>query len=129
MKLPLAHPSRELSRKGATLFVLQTTHSEYISLKFVPTEYAEVDNIVLMESRKYDATTSQMKASWAFYTKRGEDLEFIDRIEYEIHVYSLSELSSLLREAGWDIVASYGDLSTLQLMSPITSLNIVAKAR
>ena len=85
--------------------------------------------MVLMESRKYDQTTSQMKTSWAFYKKRDRDLEFVDRVEFEIHVYSLSELSSLLREAGWEVVASYGDLSTMQPMSPLTSLNIVAKGR
>jgi SAM-dependent methyltransferase len=127
--LSIFKQARELSRKDAILFIAQTTHSEYISLKFVPTSYTEVDDMVLMESRKYDATTSQMMASWAFYNKRGEDLKFVDRIEYEIHVYSLSELSSLLRDAGWEVVASYGNLSTLQPMSPLTSLNIIAKAR
>jgi hypothetical protein len=49
-------------------------------------------------------------------------------VEFEIHVYSLSELSSLLREAGWETVRFYGNLSTLQPMSPLTSMNIVAKA-
>lgn len=58
-----------------------------------------------------------------------ENLEFIDRIEYEIHVYSLSELSALLRKAGWEPVAFYGSFSTLQPMSPLTSLNLVAKAK
>jgi hypothetical protein len=55
-------------------------------------------------------------------------LEFIDKVEIEHHIYSLSELSSLLKRAGWETVASYGNISTLQPMSPLTSLNIAAKA-
>jgi len=104
-------------------------HSEYLSVKFTPTSYMEVDNIVLLENRKYDPTRSNINTSWAFFNKHEEDLGFIDRVEIEHHVYSLSELSSLLREAGWETIATYGSLSTLQPMNPLTSLNIVAKAR
>lgn len=104
-------------------------HSEYLSVKFTPTSYMAVDNIVLLESRKYDPTRSNINTSWAFYNERGENLEFIDRVEIEHHIYNLSELSSILRKAGWEVAATYGNLSTLQSMSPLTSLNIVAKAR
>ncbi|MDI6904534.1 MAG: class I SAM-dependent methyltransferase [Candidatus Bathyarchaeia archaeon] len=121
--------ARELSREGAILFIAETTHSDFIFLKFTPTAYTEVDNIVMLENRKYDPTTSRIASSWAFYNKRGEDLKFIDRVEIEHHIYSLSELSSLLRKAGWETVACYGSLLTLQPMNPLTSLNIVARAR
>jgi hypothetical protein len=55
-------------------------------------------------------------------------LEFIDKVDITHHVYSLSELASLLLKAGWGTVASYGNLATLQPMSPLTHMNIVAKA-
>jgi 2-polyprenyl-3-methyl-5-hydroxy-6-metoxy-1,4-benzoquinol methylase len=121
--------ARELSSEGAVLFIIETMHSEFLSLKFTPTGYQEIGNIIMLESRKYDPKTCQANTTWTFYNKHGEDLEFIDRIELEHHVYSLSELSSLLRKAGWETMAFYGSLSTLQPMSPLTSLNIVAKAR
>jgi predicted RNA methylase len=121
--------ARELAREGAVLFIAQTMHSEYLSLKFTPTSYAEVDDLVLLENREYDSTTSQMKMTWSFYSKQGEDLKFVDNVEVEVHVYSLSELSSLLREAGWEPAASYGSLVTLQPLTPLTHLNLVAEAR
>jgi 2-polyprenyl-3-methyl-5-hydroxy-6-metoxy-1,4-benzoquinol methylase len=120
--------ARELSREGAILFVAETMHSDFLSVKFTPTSYAELDNIVMLENRKYDPTTSQMSTSWAFYRKQGQDLRFIASVDLDLHAYSLYELASLLRNAGWETVASYGSLSTLQSMSPLTSLNIVAKA-
>jgi len=97
--LNIFRQARELSREGAILFIAETTHGEFISLKFSSTAHTELDNNILLVSRKYDPATSQISASWAFYNKRGEDLEFIDRVEIENHIYSLSELSSLLSKA------------------------------
>ncbi|MGB9756269.1 MAG: class I SAM-dependent methyltransferase [Candidatus Bathyarchaeales archaeon] len=127
--LKIFKQARELSKENAVLLIAETMHTDFLAVKFVPTGYDEVDDVVLLESRNYDLTTSQLKTIWTFYKKRDENLEFIDRVEYEIHVYSPSELSSLLRKAGWEPIAFYGSFSTLQPMSPFTSLNLVAKAK
>ena len=92
--------AKELSRKDAVLIIAETMHSDFLAVKFTPTSYQEVGDTVLLESRKYDPTTSQLTANWAFYNKRGENLEFIDRIEFEHHVYSQSELSSVPERRG-----------------------------
>jgi SAM-dependent methyltransferase len=126
--LSIFKQARELSSEKATLFVAETMHTEYLSVKFTPTSYTELDHIVMLENRKYEPIISQMTTSWIFYNKRGQDLEFVDRVDITHHIYSLSELSSPLRRAGWEAVASYGNLSTLQPMSPLTHMNIVAKA-
>jgi ubiquinone/menaquinone biosynthesis C-methylase UbiE len=126
--LSIFKQARQLSKEGAILFVAETMHAEYLSLKFTPTSYTELDHIIMLENRKYDPVTSQISTSWTFYNKRGQDLEFVDKVDITHHVYSLSELSALLRKAGWETVATYGSLSTLQPMSPLTHMNIVAKA-
>jgi SAM-dependent methyltransferase len=126
--LSIFKQARELSREGAILFITETMHTEYLSLKFTPTSYAEIDSIMLLENREYDSITSQMNTCWRFYKKHGNDLDFIDEAKISHHIYSFSELSLLLKKAGWDVMACYGSLLTLQAMSPLTSLNIVAKA-
>jgi ubiquinone/menaquinone biosynthesis C-methylase UbiE len=126
--LKIFKQARSLSREGAILFVIETMHTEYLSIRFYPTSYAEIDGLLMLEDRKYDPVSANAKTSWIFYNKRGQNLEFIDKVEIEHHIYSLSELSSLLKRAGWETVASYGSISTLQPMSPLTSLNIAAKA-
>jgi 2-polyprenyl-3-methyl-5-hydroxy-6-metoxy-1,4-benzoquinol methylase len=126
--LSIFKQARELSREGAILFVAETTHTEYLALKFAPTSYTELDHIVILENMKYDSIKSQMSTSWSFYNKRGQDLQFIDKVDITLHVYSLSELSSLLLKAGWEAISSYGNVATLQEMSPLTNMNIVAKA-
>lgn len=126
--LSIFEQARRLSREGAILFVVETMHTEYLSIKFAPTSYTDLDHFVILENRKYEPITSQASTSWIFYNKRGQDLELIDRVNITHHVYSLSELAALLLKAGWKTVASYGNLSTLQPMSPLTHMNIVAKA-
>lgn len=120
--------ARHLSREGAVLFITETMHTEYLSIKSAPNSYAEIDDLVLLENREYDPISACAKTSWAFYHKRGEDLEFIDRVNFENHIYSPSELSSLLQKAGWQTIALYGNISTLQPISPLTALNLVATA-
>lgn len=126
--LSMFKQARQLSREGAILFVAETTHTEYLSIKFASTSYTQVGDMVMLENRKYDPIKAWANTSWTFYSKRGNDLEYVDRVDLEHHVYSLSELSALLRKAGWETIASYGNLSTLQSMTPLTSMNIVAKA-
>lgn len=126
--LKIFKQARSLSREGAILFVIETMHTEYLSIRFYPTSYAEIDGLLMLEDRKYDPVSANAKTSWIFYNRRGQNLEFIDKVEIEHHIYSLSELSLLLKRAGWENVASYGSISTLQPMSPLTSLNIAAKA-
>jgi SAM-dependent methyltransferase len=122
--------ARELSAVGAILFVTETMHTEYLSIKFAPASYTEVgDAMVMLEDRKYDPTSGRIRTSWIFYERDGQDLHFLNRIDLDHHVYSLSELCSLLRKAGWEILAHYGSLSTLQPMTPLTHMNIVARAQ
>jgi SAM-dependent methyltransferase len=127
--LNIFRQARELSREGAILFVAETMHSEFLSLKFAPNSYMELDDIILLENREYDPISSKINTAWTFYRKRGRDLEFLDTAEFELHVYSFSELCSLLRKTGWEPVASYTSLKTLQPMNPLGHMNVVAKAQ
>lgn len=127
-ELSIFRQAREVSRDGSVLFILETVHTEYLSLKFTPTSYLEVDDFVILESRKYDPRKATLSVTWTFYKRQGNDLKFLDKVDFQLHVYSLSELVKLLERAGWEAVAYYGNLTNLQPMSPLTSLNIVARA-
>lgn len=126
--LSIFKQARELSREGAILFIAETAHTEFFSLKFTPTSYSEINDFVVLENRSFDPRKAQMITTWAFYKKHGNDLKYIDKVDFQLHIYSLNELVELLEKAGWETVAHYGNLATLQPMTPLTSLNIVAKA-
>jgi ubiquinone/menaquinone biosynthesis C-methylase UbiE len=143
---------RELSKKGAILFILDTAHKDYVfrvtsrnrrktaDAVALAAEYRspkprgqsggskEQEVLVVLENREYDLKTSTLRRYWTLYDKLGEDLRLRDRLEMKIHVYSLSELSILLGKAGWKLLASYGNLATLQPLNPLTRMNLVARA-
>jgi SAM-dependent methyltransferase len=121
--------ARELSRNGTILLITETMHTERLSIKFAPTSYTELDGMLMLEDRKYDPTYGRIRTVWLFYEKHGQDLHFVDRVDLDHHVYSLSELCTLLRRAGWEILAHYGSLSTLEPMTPLTHMNIVARTQ
>jgi len=120
--------ARHLSRDGAVLLITETMHTEYLSIKFAPTSYSEIDDLVMLEDRQYDPISASAKTCWTFYAKDGKNMKFIDRVDFENHIYSASELSSLLQKAGWQTTALYGSIETMQPMSPLTSMNMVARA-
>lgn len=127
-ELSIFKQARELSRKGAILIIAETAHAEFFSLKFTPTSYSEIGDYIILESRNYDPRKAKLSTTWTFYKKHENDLKFIDKVDFQLHIYNLSELAQLIEKAGWETIAHYGNLSTLQPMSPLTSLNIIAKA-
>jgi ubiquinone/menaquinone biosynthesis C-methylase UbiE len=126
--LSIFEQARQLSKDSAILFIVDTMHAGRASMRPNQTSFLEIDDTVLLEKSTYDQSSSEKRTTWTFYRKIGNDLHYLDELEYVINVYSLSELSALLKKAGWQIEAYYGNISTQQPMSPLTGMNIIAKA-
>jgi SAM-dependent methyltransferase len=126
--LSIFEQARQLSKDNAILFIVDTMHAGRASMRPNQTSFLEIDDTVLLEKSTYDQPSSEMRTTWTFYRKIGDDLHYLDELEYVIHVYSLSELSALLKGAGWQTEAYYGNISTQQPMSPLTGMNVIAKA-
>ncbi|MEM2930801.1 MAG: methyltransferase domain-containing protein [Thermoproteota archaeon] len=119
--------ARRLTREGGILFIAETAHRDSLGLRFCPSSFSFYEDIVLVEETKWDVLTSRLRTTWSFYARDGNDLKFIDRIGFDIYVYGASELASMLKESGWETIATYGNLATKQPFSPMTELNLVAK--
>lgn len=126
-ELEVFKQARQLTGDGGILFIAETAHRDSVSLRFCPSSFHVSQDIVLVEESKWDTLTSRLRTTWSFYAKNGDDLKFVDRITFEIYIYSVSELASMLRETGWETVATYGNLATEQPFTPWTELNLVAK--
>jgi len=120
--------ARDVSREGAALVVAETGHAARWQGRD-ETSFSDLGDHVMLEEHKFEPITSTAKTGWTFYRKSGSDLVFVDRLSYEIHLYSLSELSELLRSAGWSPTAAYGSLITRQPVTSSTGLNLVCLAK
>lgn len=127
--LDIFRQAAQATREKGVLVVGELAHREFFSLRFLPRSYEELGEMVMLEDRDFDWFDSTMTTKWTFYRREEEDLRFIDRLTYNIKIYGLSELSELLREAGWRPVKAYGSLAPLQPFERTRSwgkLNVVA---
>ena len=115
------------AEENSVLFIIDTMHQGRASMNPHPTSYIDFDDMMMLESSEYDQLSSRIDTTWRFYWKKGEDLVYEDECRYNIYVYSLSELSNLLRESGWRVESYYGGMVTRQPMTPLTGMNIVAR--
>jgi len=120
--------ARQLSREGSLLFIIDTQHEGRAAQLGSGSSTLELDDMVMLEKTTYDPITARRDTTWTFYRRRGRDLEYVDELNYNIHIYSLPELSRLLSEAGWNVEACYGNIATRQAFGPSTGMNIVAQA-
>lgn len=120
--------AKDMSRKGAALIVADTGHSARWQGRD-ETSFSDLGDCLMLEEHKFEPITSTMKTNWTFYRKSGSDLVSIDRLSYEVHMYSLSELSALLSSAGWSPVAAYGSLITRQPVTSSTGMNLICLAK
>ncbi len=126
--LSIFRQARRLTREGGLLFIAEASHRDYANLRFGPSLFTQYEDTVVLENPVWNTLTSRLKNVWSFYAKEGDDLKFIDRIGFDIYIYSASELASLLQEAGWETLAAYGSLATQQPFTPLTAMNLVARA-
>ncbi len=117
----------KLCRDNALLIIASTASRDFLLRRFLPRTIEEWEDLVVIEDHKFEKYTSRLKSTWRFYNKRNEDLVYIDKLELDIRLYSIHELNSLLRKAGWQIIESYKDLFSLEPGDPTDPINIVAK--
>jgi len=91
--------------------------------------YNEYGRLVVLEEPTPDYSASRVRTKWRFYSKDGNDLKYIDAVEYNVRHYSLHELVKILSKAGWSMLGAYDHLRTLQIFTPKSSrIVIVARA-
>ena len=89
--------------------------------KFAPTSYFEMEDLLFLEKTNYDRNKKLLSRSWTFYRKQGsKDLVFIGKTEFDLHIYSLNELSSILKGAGggYDRLWKSIKISILKFIEP-----------
>lgn len=120
--------ARDLSKEGAFLFITETMHESYVLEKFAPNSYFEIEDLIFLEKTNFDRNKKLLNRSWTFYRKQGSnDLVFMGKTQFDLHIYNLNELSSILKEAGWQLMTDYGSLSRSQSLKSSSLANIAAR--
>lgn len=125
---------RRMTKKGGILIIGETDHTGQLMFRLNKRRFFENDNYLILNDASMDYITNMFTATFRYYTKEGDILKYFDTFDYQVRVYSVSELSSLLERAGWKVIGAYEDLQTLEpftgnaIFKGNTSMNLVAKA-
>jgi len=87
--------------------------------------YNEYGRLVVLEEPTPDYAASRVNTRWRFYSKDGNDLKYIDTVEYNLRQYSFHELVEMISKAGWTMLGAYDHLRTLQPFTPKSSRMVI----
>jgi len=126
---------KDISRGDAYLFILNTSNRDrLIMLKSIGCRgpfYSDYNDIVIIEDHAFNFEDSTVYTKWVVYRKIDDKkLEYMDKLEYKIRLYSIHEIIKLAEKAGWKYIDSYKDIETMETFNPLFSgLNIVFSAK
>ena len=89
------------------VLVVETLNRDFILRNFTPIGIEEAGGIEKRDRRHLNLETSSVESTWTFYERRGEDLTHRLRLELELRMYSLHEITQLLGRAGWRTVNNF----------------------
>ncbi len=109
---------RKVVEDGGKLLILQHANRDHLILAFSVRRVLEsrhdLGDYVVVEESRLDLLSSRYVSTWSFYRKEGNALVLIDTLETSQRVYSIHELVSIARRAGWDLEKAYASIATLE---------------
>ena len=121
---------RSLSNDNGVLIIADTIHRDKIAADGNRSYYQRYGDVVVLQRDVFDPINSKLISDWTILEDEGAVMrKVINSISMEIRIYTVTEMSSILRRAGWGVDSVYGDLRKLQQFHPSRSyMNIVARA-
>jgi SAM-dependent methyltransferase len=115
---------RRVLRPGGAL-VFETMHRDRLMSVFREREWHELpDGAVLLEERSFDPVASLVQAKHRLIRTDGQRSDF----EYELRVYTATEIQAMLCDAGFTTVEFFGGLLEQEPLSREHRLVAVARA-
>ena len=101
----LAEVARVLRPGG--VFILDLAQRDAVVHNFRPTDWFEVDDLLVCVSRQFDAITGTSTEYWLWSDEQGERLS----LYFRVHLYTATDLTRMLQAVGLEPLAYYGNLA------------------
>ena len=94
--------------KPGGVFIIDQNHRDGLAHHYRPTDWFEIDDLLICTSRQFDAISGINTEYWLWADEHGER----QSLYFKIHVYTATELTRMLRQAGLEPVAYHGQLAS-----------------
>lgn len=116
-----------LIKPGGLFLILNCSSKELILQRFARYIYEDFDGLLVLHDNSFNIRNSRLNAKWMFYEQEGFDLKFLGEVKLNLRVYCHHEIVKMLENAGWEVVAMYHSIRTLEPATLTSPINIVAK--
>lgn len=90
------------------IFIIDLNHRDSLVHRYQSTDWFEVDDLLVCTSRQFDAITGINTEVWLWTDEQGERRS----LHFKVHIYTVTELARMLRQAGLEPVAYHGQLAS-----------------
>lgn len=101
----LTEVSRVLRPGG--VFLIDLAHRDAIMAAFRPTDWFEVDDLLICATRSFDPISGMNTEVWLWADEQGQRQSLF----FKVHVYTATELTRMLHQAGLQPLAYHGALA------------------
>ena len=101
------HEVHGIIKKGGFLLISGLRNRDYILRNPSQNIYEENDQLLVLNTYRFDTEKSREEGSWKFYKRMGNTLRFAGEFPISVRVYSPHELVSRLAATGWEVVDTY----------------------
>ena len=119
--------TNRLVKPGGLFLILNCASKELMLQRFARYIYEDFGDILVLHENSFDIKSSRLNAKWFFYERKGMNLKFLGETKLNLRLYSYHEVVKMLEEAGWEVVAMYHSIRTLEPATSNSPINIVAK--
>ncbi len=120
---------RRIMAPRGKLFILRHTDRDLVVARNaqcrMDTIASDLGDLLVIERPRFDPVTSTLENTWAYYRKKGDELEFLGKAGFRIRIYTVTELVDIASKAGWRLEALYGNLNQDPFIPGRTSVNAV----
>lgn len=110
------------------VFIIHMANRDYLVKNFTEKDFEVInENLVILRERCLDLENSRIINYWTYYSKDGEDLRFLNRMEINHRLYSMHELKKLFQSAEWSYLNSYGGFELEKLTTDHFSMIMIAQ--
>jgi len=121
--------ARKLVRENGVLIIADTVCKEsFFGRPFRDRDLIEIEDTLIITKSIYDPLTSRIRTKFSYYRFENKDLKLMGETEYDIRVYGINEVISLLAKAGWKVEELFSDFIELKPYKLGKGLNLVARA-
>ncbi len=105
--------ARKLTKRGGILIIANCASRDLLIKTFQPKIWEKIGKFIILHESEFNYQSSKLKSTWSVFKQENNNLKFLKKLEINLRLYSIHELVTILKKAGWETIEAYKNIITL----------------